>query len=334
MPFQRSPKLEAKIEVQLAKAMKPLWNSGFTARQIASKLHFGEPTIVVKGEEQDNPYAKLRKFHVWAYRSKFNKGKQDKNTKHLEPFKGKFPKRKGHGIKKGQPRYKVKHKKTMQFQEFKAKLNEELPLDKEPLFEEELSFSEKLLLYKKLLNLTPEGIRKRRSFLILSYWSPLRRSEIIERVRKDFVEKGDILEINLYRKKKYYKTDTKGKIIAKPEPFNLTLESMNETMVYEVLDWIRRYKKNERPFNFSGVTAWRYVKEVFPEYYPHFWRFSYVTKAVANAENPGELVNELLRETGLDIRTIVSYIMEDDRFKGSVTKRELKKLREEGAIHA
>ena len=47
MPFQRSPKLESKIELQLAKDMKPLWNGGESARQIARTLHFGEPTIFV-----------------------------------------------------------------------------------------------------------------------------------------------------------------------------------------------------------------------------------------------------------------------------------------------
>jgi len=316
MPFQRPPKLEAETEAQLAKDMKPLWNGGFTARQIASKLHFGEPTIIVDGEKKKNPYANLKKFHVWAYRSKFNKGMEGESTKHLKPFKGKFPKRKGHGIKKGKPRYKFKREKVMPIQEFKSKLNAELPLD------EELP-----------LRLNPESIRKRRAFLILSYWTPLRKSEILERVRKDFVEKDNILEINLYRKKKYYKKDAKGKIVAKLEPFDLTLDSKERTLVNEVVDWIKCFRKNERPFNFSGVTAWRYTKEVFGEdSYHHFFRFDYITKAVQNAENPGQLLVELLKDTALDIRTVNRYIMADTRFKASITKREIKKLEEEGAI--
>jgi hypothetical protein len=307
--YKRSPKLEDRIEIQLAEQMKTYWNAGLTAKQIAKKLHFGESTTVINGKEEPNPYVKLKFFHVWFYRSKFNEGSFTDNQgllkyKHLKPFKGKFPKRKGYGIQKGKPRYKVKLKETMYFPEFKAKLNEKLP-------------------YSEYVD-----IRKRRAFLILQYWVPLRKTEILDRVRKDFEVKSNVLVITLYRKKKYYPPN------AKPEPFFLTLEDKEERMLNEVLDWIRQFKKNERPFDFCGVTAWRYTKEVFENAYSHYWRFNYITKAIENSEHPEKMTKELLQETGLDLQTVNDYIMEDERMKGSITKREIEKYRTEGVINA
>lgn len=297
--YKRLPKLEAEVEEQLAEQMKPLWNGGFTARQIANKLNFG-----FKGSD----YEKLKILHIWFYRSKFNKGKEGKSTDHLAKFKGKFPKRKGHGIAKGQPRYKDKLKKTMPFQEFKSLLNSKLPK----------SNSENLV---------------RRVFLILLYWTMLRKTELLERLRKDFVLNDDetTLTINLQRKKKLYKKPTDL------EPFNLTLESKDERLLDEVLDWLRHFKPNERPFNFSGVTAWRYTKALDERFYCHYFRFNYITKAVENVDDPkklGELIKELLKETGLDLQTVTGYVMAGSEEEGSITKREIKKLREEGIVNA
>jgi integrase len=302
--YKRSPKLKPQIEEQLAEQMKPLWNGGNTARQIANKLNFGV---------LNSPYEELKLFHVWFYRSKFNKGRQFKgkkgeSTDHLARFKNEFPKRKGHGIQKGKPRYKVKLEKTMSFQEFKILLNSKLPKS------------------------NPENA-VRRAFLILLYWTMLRKTEITERLRKDFVLNDDktILTINLQRKKKLYKNPTDL------EPFNLTLESREERLLDEVLDWLRHFKPNERPFNFSAVTAWRYTKALDQRFYCHYFRFNYITKAVENVNDPkklGELIKELLKETGLDLQTVTGYVMAGSAEEGSITKREIKKLKEEGVITA
>lgn len=298
--YTRSPVLKPEIEVQLAEQMKILWNTGHNARQIVEKLHFGEPMI--NGEP--NPYAKLKKYHVWFYRSKFNKGSFINKSgvltyPHLKLFKNKFPKHIGSGISPGQSRYKSKHKEIMPFSEFKAKLNEKLPY------------------------CSAENTKKIRAFLILQYWTPLRRSEILERLRKDFElsEDGTILTINLQRKKKYYRPN------AEPEPFDLTLENKEETMLDEVFQWIKHFRLNDRPFNFSGVTAWRYTNYVFPGYYSHFWRFNYITKAIRNSEHPERMTAELLKDTGLDLTTVNYYIMADPRMKATITKREIKKMK-------
>jgi hypothetical protein len=189
--------------------------------------------------------------------------------------------------------------------EFKARLNSELPF---------VDWGTEYGFY----------VCRKRAYLLLHFWTPLRKSEILERSRKDFSIKGQFLEISLYRKKKYYKKNDKGVIIAKPEPFYLPLQT---PYINEILDYLKHFKLNERPFNFSGVTAWNYVKDIFPTKFPHFWRFDWITKAVENADDPGKLMVDLLKDTGLDVQTVVAYIMANPRFKGTIS---LKMLKAEG----
>jgi len=290
MGFTRSPKLDPVLEVKLAEEMHPLWTNGETAKEIATILEFGVP---------NTPFEKLQVFHVWNYRTKFNKGVGENGKyKHLEPYKGKFRRRRTGGTVKGKSRYKSKPEETMSFQTFQSKLDSAVP--KIP---------------------SPYTMRKR-AYLILHYWSPLRKAEITERLGTDFKVKGDFCVINLYRKKKYYKPT------AKPEPFYLSLEL---PLVNEVVEWVSRFT-NERPFNFTNVTAWKYVKEVFPGLYPHYFRFSYITKGVENTTDPGKLIPNLLADTGLDMQTVISYIMINPRFRGSINQRELDILRSQKII--
>ena len=272
MPIRRAAILKPEIEDKLKKELHTLWDAGFPARIIAEKLNFG-----VKGTD----YEKLKRHHVWFYRSKF-----------------KFKKRRG-GIKKGSSRYKVKHQEIMPFQKFASNLNEKVP------------------------KIPTSWVQRIRAYIILHYWTPLRKSEIIERKRKDFKIKGEVLIIDLYRKKKFYRpgTDT--------EPFYLSLKM---PLVEEVVEWIEKFKPSERPFNFSKWTGWNYVKQVFEDYYPHFFRFSYITKAIENAEDAKTIIIELINDTGLDLSTITTYIMANPRHRTSINERELQKLRDEGII--
>lgn len=272
MGFARQPVLVPEIEERLKEEMRPLWNGGALARDIASKLNFG---VKVEG----NPYSKLKVRHVWFYRFKFG-----------------FRKRKG-GIKKGRPRYKKKLEEPMQFKEFQATLDKRIP------------------------HVPTDYARRKRAYLILHYWTPLRRSEILERVAKDFSIKHDVLKINLYRKKKYYREGEKK------EPFYLSLRM---PLVDEVVDWVTRFEDDERPFSFSGWTGWNYVREVFEGYYPHFFRFDYITKAIENAEDVKTIVIELLNDTGLDLATITTYVMANPKHRTSINERELASLQHSG----
>lgn len=303
MGFTRSPLLKPETEKQLKKDMLPLWTSGKEADTIATTLHFGEPTIINQdGKKEENPYAKLKKFHVWLYRTKFNK-----KDKHDPSWKSNQfpPRKKGSGY---EHRYKHKQSKVMEFSEFQKHLNancskDNLPDDPGYVF----------------------YVLRKRAYLIASYWTPLRKSELIERIRKDFKidDDNENLIINLQRKKKFYRT-------TEPEPAYIPL---NAPMMNELLEFLNRFKPNEHPFDFSGVTAWTYVKDVLGEdFYPHYGRYNFITKAVRKSTNPGELVDELLQDTGLDVQTIVSYIMDDPQNKGRITRREINKLKEEGIM--
>ena len=213
--------------------------------------------------------------------------------------KFKLPKRRKGAIRKGSSRYKTKHDEPMLFQEFQETLNDKCPKSPFPYS------------------------RRKRAYLIMHYWTPLRKSEIYERVGEDFEIRKDILKINLYRKKKFYRVGEKT------EPFYLSLKM---PMVEEIVDWVKEFESEERPFKFTHTTAWNYVREVFTDFYPHFFRFDYITKAVENAKDVRSIIVELLNDTGLDLATVTTYIMSNPKYRTSVNERELELLKAEGIL--
>jgi hypothetical protein len=280
--FKRMPLLSPEVEVKLAEEMLPLWDKGFKAKEIAEELNFG------RGD-----YAKLKTLHVWFYRLKFN----DARYEHLKEFKGQFQRRKK-GIAKGKSRYKEKFDETMSFSEFKSLLNQNAPV------------------YDN------DEVMMKRAYFILHYWTPLRKSEILERVRRDFKVKREFLVINLYRKKKHYGPN------AKPEPYYLLLEL---PLVDEVVEWIKKFKSNEHPFNITPLKAWYWAKETFDGRYPHYFRFDYITKAVENAEDARTILSELLDDTRMDITTVTGYVMASSKHRAAISKRELELINKERA---
>lgn len=323
MVFKRTAVLTEEEETKLAQQMLPLWNSDppIPAKEITRKLNFGVP---------ETEYAKLKKHSVFYYRLKFNNpvSRLGKVYKHLKRFEGKFPRRREGAFGKSSDyekknRYKNKKKKVMTFQTFKEGL-ETIPITEE--------FGSG---YSRL-------IRRKRAYLILHFWTPLRKSEIYERTINDFDFDEGFLEINLYRKKKFYAPG------ADTEPFYL---ETNLNLVSEVVDWIfseewREPLRDEkgkliknikgeqvlskRPFNFTGWTAWNYVKSTFPTFYPHFFRSNYITRSIKNIKDPGRLISELLKDTGLDIQTIERYIMKNRRFRGALNRRQLEVMKAHG----
>ena len=165
--------------------------------------------------------------------------------------------------------------------------------------------------------------RRQRSYLILHYWTPLRKSEIYERVISDFEIKSDTLVVHLLRKKKKYKPSVTD------EPINVPLAFPKMDEVAEWLqkkEWKRENNPLNQPWNISHQTAWRYVNQIFPGYYPHFFRFNYITE---EANDPETSLAELKAKTGLHLVTLNSYLMTSERLQEAIDKRRLERIKKE-----
>lgn len=297
MGFIRSPKLKPEIEEQLRIKMKPRWDKGDSGEVIAYHLGFGEPKFIEwmkldKDFKVDERFEKLRKYHVWFYRHKWEKLHQEKP----EDYPLSFPPR-GKPRPKGS-RYNVKHKKVMSFEMFERMLNEKVAKFKFPAKNKDESYCQRV-----------------RALCILLFWTPLRCSEIIKRTRENFEIDDEVITIDLYRMKKYYAPN-------KPtEPFYLRT---TYPLVDEVVDYLNSIvDPDERPFPITRWTAWNDVRQVFPTYYPHHFRFSYITRSVNNAKDAGQLISALLGDTGLDISTVNEYIMVNPRFRNTLNDRQM-----------
>ena len=172
--------------------------------------------------------------------------------------------------------------------------------------------------------------RRQRSYLILHYWTPLRKSEIYERVISDFEIKADTLVVHLLRKKKKYKPSVTD------EPINVPLAFPKMEEVVEWLrkeEWKRENNPLNRPWNISHQTAWLYVNQIFPGYYPHFFRFNYITE---EANDPETSLAELKAKTGLHLVTLNSYLMTSERLQEAIDKRRLERIKKEntGSVHS
>lgn len=290
MGFIRSPKLEAEIEEQLKEEMHPEWKKNLSGKQIAYDLGFGDPEFKIDEDfTVDERYKNLRIYHVYFYRNKWQKLHEEKPSENPLSFKRrrKPPKR------KGQSRYNVKHEEVMPFEEFKETLNEKVAKFDFPLSKDE---------YESQLYCA-----KVRAYCILHFWTPLRVTEIISRKRRDFTYPRGLVKIDLHRLKKYYKRNVEGKIVAPTEPFYLR---QNYPMVGEVIGYLNEIDDpNARPFDFTRWTAWDYIRQIFPTYYPHHFRFSYITRGVEASKDPGQLITTLISDTGLDIGTVSGYVM-------------------------
>ena len=280
--FTRQALLNPEQEDNLKAQMLPLWNSGMPAKDIAQSLQFG-----VKGTQ----FEKVLPQYVYYYRLKFNK-KDPQSFLHR-----KLPPRKQSGLS----RYKHKQEKLMTFEQFQENLN------------------------AKASPFNPDNKRKR-SYLIVHFWSPLRASELYERTIKDFELTSESLIIHLKRKKKKYKlTDDE-----EPLEIPLSLPLMNEVVQWLCLKsdgstgdkinlkdskWVavepdpkdpkKTAKKYLRPWQISDTTAWKYVNSVFKGFYPHYFRFRFVTDSLKHNAD----LQELKDVTGMHLVTLNEYVM-------------------------
>ena len=216
---------------------------------------------------------------------------------HIYFYRGKFGLEPRRERPKGYPRYKQKQDEVMAFDEFIETLNKKVRKD---------TFHH----------------RRKRSYIILHYWTPLRKSEVYERTIEDFETKKGKLIVHLLRKKKKYPRSIKDEPLSIPLVFPL---------MDEVVEWLKNREwadeeenPKNKPWNFTSQTAWNYVREVFTNYYPHFFRFNWITDATSD---PEVSLAELRSKTGLHVSTLNAYIMSSERIQDKLDIRKLERMK-------
>jgi len=304
MSFKRQPLLAPEVEEQFKEEFLPLWLQGMPAevggtpekkllgREIAEKLELG-----IKG----SPYEKIPTSYTYFYRLKWQKLHMEKPKKN--PLS--FPHRGTPSFGLGKQRYKVSPEELdiIEPEEFIEMLNEKIYQD---------SF----------------WARRARSFLIVLFYSPLRSSEIYERTIDNFkITKSKVI-ISLLRKKKGHKeTDKK-----EPAEIDRVLPLVDELVVYlkgEEWKTEKEGKVNLRPWNISHDTARNYVRELYPDGYPHWFRFNWITKRL---NNPKISIVETRTEAYLTMSAMEHYVMATKRVRESLHKKIVEEFREKGLV--
>lgn len=120
------------------------------------------------------------------------------------------------------------------------------------------AFSE-IMLKGKFANIT------HRAFLVILYYVGCRVSELLKVTVEDFYIKDNNLHVDILASKQGVERPT----------FTLPLKLPHMEWVYTVLKKTKK-KPGTLVFPFSRQTAWRIVKRVMPEHYPHFFRLNRV----------------------------------------------------------
>lgn len=158
-----------------------------------------------------------------------------------------------------------------------------------------------------------------RTFNALSFWTGLRQGEIRRLLANDFKVRKDSLVINAYRLKKGRGVSEDQRIY----PLELRLGWL---FVGEIVDWVKKFKEYEKPWNMSRTTALRYVKLLFPRGYPHYYRLNRITSM--GSDSRFTLV-EMMNWTGLSMTTLGFYLSRSRRFVSSTAEKMSQILNEE-----
>lgn len=293
MSYFRQPLLTPEQEEELTNKMSELWDNGFTGKQIAEILNFGEV----------GPYEKIKPEYVYYYRQKLN-----------------LPRRQKPKFSKTDPnlrneRYKVSPEEIMRDYglitpiEFVELINEKLPLSNSFYY------------------------RRARAFNILLYNTPLRESEIRERKIKDFEIKKKKLVIHLLRKKKKNPNRKDEPIsIPRTELSPLIEEVINwlesKDWDNELLPECT-FNPEHRPFNFSKWTAKNYAKELGEDFYAHFYRFRYITD---RANKPKTTILQLKAKTRLTLSALEKYTKTIEKIEEELDEETLAYMKEQGEV--
>jgi site-specific recombinase XerD len=197
-------------------------------------------------------------------------------------------------------------------------------------------------LNKKLPKSDDLSVKSKRAFLIAIYWTGLRSSELYERVFDDFEITETKLIIHLLRKKK--------KVHEDDEPISIRRDF---PLVEEVVEWLqsqewrtkvpardkynriirvnerRHFVVNDRPWNICRQTAQNYVDEVFAGYYPHYFRYNFVTNTT---KVPSMKVSELRAKTHLSLAALENYVFTPEGEEDELDRRKAEQMKAKGVM--
>jgi len=173
-----------------------------------------------------------------------------------------------------------------------------------------------LNVFKKYL----EGIKgkrefyllRKRAFLILLFWSGLRKSEVYDLRRREFDITPEGLTLLAIRKKK-----AKKKVLPLFLPRSLW-------GIEEAISWVGRFPPEERPFDISDTAAWMYAKDMAKALYPHFFRASKVTSM---ADDPEMTITKMRAWFGFSLQVIESYLGSPERVQRIEALRQAGRLK-------
>lgn len=151
--------------------------------------------------------------------------------------------------------------------------------------------------FQKIMNTKKFVKPSHRSFLAFLYWTGVRQSEALNRIKEDFKKQDDCLVIFCPAKKTW-----------KREFLKIALDLPYVDLIVEQIERTRKSKKNpmRKVWKMDPSTAWRVVKRVMPKHYPHFFRLN---RAVNFLNDPTTTTPEMLAWFGWrNIATINKYL--------------------------
>jgi len=159
-----------------------------------------------------------------------------------------------------------------------------------------------------------KATRRARAFNILCFYTGLRQGEIRRLRRRDFSITSDgELRVSAFRLKKIIRDDKKFKEAIIPIFLPLVWKYVDE-----LIDYLKQFDEDELVFPITAVTAWKYVKALFPKGYPHYYRLNLITEL---ANNPNISLVEIERWSGLGLQMIKHYLSRSERFAKTVAEK-------------
>lgn len=150
--------------------------------------------------------------------------------------------------------------------------------------------------------------KRKRAAYIFIFWGGLRNTENRNVTPSDCVIDAEQVIIEAFRLKK-------GNLISRSDAtYNIELRR-TWWGVEELIEWIYRIERDKgsdaKLFNVARSTLWLWVKELFPQGYPHQMRLSRITYFCSDSDFT---IAQIRSWTGLHLITIDKYIAKSGRF--------------------